>query len=365
MKIRESKLVHEMRPGAGNPRNSEGSFLTLRDGTIAFAYSCYRGESSNDHAACDVCMIASHDGGESFSTQPRTLVRAADHGESNVMSVSLLRLGNGDAGLLYLLKRRGGRVSDVILRRSADEFATLDAGVSLLAHAMPAYYVINNDRLIRTSAGRLILPVAWHPSTVEESLVNTFDARAASCFYLSDDDGVTWRQSRSILHESGAYARSGLQEPGVVELPGGALYAYFRTDMGCHYESVSVDGGEHWFAPQPSRFSAPCSPLQIRCNPYSGKYYAVWNPIPEYVGRKTGAKVWTGGRNPLVIAESTDGYNFGDPVVIEDDDTRGFCYPAIHFVSADTLLLAYCSGGEEDGMCLCRTTIRKIQVEGA
>jgi hypothetical protein len=34
-----------------------------------------------------------------------------------------------------------------------------------------------------------------------------------------------------------------LQEPGCVELPGGVVYGYFRTDLGRQYESVSLDGG--------------------------------------------------------------------------------------------------------------------------
>jgi hypothetical protein len=46
--------------------------------------------------------------------------------------------------------------------------------------------------------------------------------------------------------------------------------------------------------------------------------------------------------------------------VLEDDPTRGFCYPAVEFLDENTLLLAYCSGGKEDGGCLNRITIRKI-----
>ena len=60
------------------------------------------------------------------------------------------------------------------------------------------------------------------------------------------------------------------------------------------------------------------------------------------------------------MAESTDGYNFSPYAVIEDDDTRGFCYPAMYFPDGETMLLSYCSGGTEDGVCLARTTIRKI-----
>lgn len=363
--IQESRIVHELTPAPGNPRSSEGSFLRLRDGRILFAYSRYNGVSSGDHASCDVCAIVSSDDGESFSSDFRTLVRARDHGEQNVMSVSLLRLGNGDAGLIYLLKRRGGLLSDVILRRSSDEFETLDAGAICTPRNFPGYYVINNDRAVRLSNGRLIVPAAKHPTSFEPERGYAFDGRSACYYLISDDDGVTWRPSGAVMNLPNiAYSSSGLQEPGLVELPGGALYGYFRTDMHFQYESVSVDNGDHWFLPQPSRFTAPNSPLHIRRNPYSGKYYAVWNPVPEYPGRQTGAKVWTGGRNPLVIAESRDGYNYSPFTVIEDDDSRGFCYPAMLFLDGETALLAYCSGGDGDDSCLCRTTIRKITLRG-
>ena len=44
----EQILRHTM---PGNPRNSEGSFVKLSDGTLYFAYSRYCGSSASDHAA--------------------------------------------------------------------------------------------------------------------------------------------------------------------------------------------------------------------------------------------------------------------------------------------------------------------------
>ena len=146
-----------------------------------------------------------------------------------------------------------------------------------------------------------------------------------------------------------------------MELPGGVVYGYFRTDLGRQYESVSLDGGLRWYTPQPSQFSSPCSPMLIKRSNIDGKYYAVWNPIPEHMGRHVPVGYWHGGRNPLVIADSDDGVHFSKPVVLEEDETRGFCYPAMYFVE-DGILLAYCSGGKEDGACLNRTTIRKVYI---
>ena len=58
----------------GNPRNSEGSFLRLNDGRIAFAYSRYSGDSADDHAYAEIACIFSSDEGETFGDE-RILVR--------------------------------------------------------------------------------------------------------------------------------------------------------------------------------------------------------------------------------------------------------------------------------------------------
>ena len=54
MKIRK---LFDLPPGDKNPRNSEGSFLRLKDGRIVFAYSRYSGTSSDDGAYCEIAAI--------------------------------------------------------------------------------------------------------------------------------------------------------------------------------------------------------------------------------------------------------------------------------------------------------------------
>ncbi|MGN1345340.1 MAG: sialidase family protein [Eubacteriales bacterium] len=363
---RPTSPVTDAAKSDGNPRNSEGSFLRLRDGRIAFAYSRYRGNSSDDHAYAEIAVLFSRDEGETFGDE-RILVRprlAEEYDETNCMSVSLLRLGNGDVGLFYLLKRHN-LVSEVLLRRSSDEMETFSEPVRCTAD-MPAYYVVNNDRIIASSSGRLLVPVAVHPSSLGFYGPNrSYDGRARAAFFASDDDGATWRRLSDIIAlTGGAHSHTGLQEPGVIELAPGVLYAYFRTDLGRHYESVSLDGGAAWFPTQPSQFTGPASPLHIRRNEYNGKLYAVWNPVPEYNGRPK-PRIWTGGRTPLVIAEGEfdgNGLHWGDAKVIEDDPQAGFCYPAMLFLNEREALLAYCAGGvgAEDVSCLVRTRIRKI-----
>lgn len=356
--------LHQLPPCAGNPRNSEGSFITLKDGRIAFAYSRYNGASAHDHAYCEIAVIDSSDGGETW-TEPRIIAKPDfSKNEDNYMSVTLMRMANGDVGLFYLIKVKPLAAS-LVLRRSSDELETLGEPVRAAAPHYPGYYVVNNDRVIRTEKGRLITTAALHPCSLGYADGDHLDIRGRAVFFGSDDDGFTWRQLSDLISlPSMAYTRTGLQEPGVIELPGGTLYAYFRTDLGRQYESVSIDGGVNWFAPQPSRFTAPDSPMLIKKNPFSGKYYAIWNPAPLYPTRDLPHGRWTGGRNPLVMAESADGVNFSAPTVIENDPNAGFCYPALHFLDEKTALAAYCAGGIEptDEMCLVRTVISRVEL---
>ena len=365
MALTVTKLI-DLPPSPGNPRNSEGAFLQLKDGRIAFLYSRYAGSSSDDHAYAEIAVIF-YDG-ESW-TAPRILVRPEPGtDETNCMSVSAARMHNGDAAVLYLVKHEGIS-SEYILRRSTDEFETLDEPVRVVSPTYPGYYVVNNDRIALLSDGSWMIPAAIHPSSMGyHGIYDQVDYRSKCAFYVSSDDGRTWRQvSDSVGLPGGAHSWSGLQEPGVTELPGGTLYAYFRTDLGRHYESFSVDRGATWTAPQPSAFTGRCSPLLIRKNEWSGKYCAVWNPVPETPFRYLHSpkpKIGTGGRTPLVFASSDDGVHFSPPEILEDDPQGGFCYPALCFTAADEFLLAYCAGSAETGdeNCLVRTRIVKVKL---
>lgn len=344
-----------MPPGPGNPRNSEGAFLTLENGDILFAYSRYSGTSLADEARADIAVIRSRDGGETWS-EPRVLFTAADAGAMNLMSVSMMRMANGDVGMFYLIRRSATDLR-LCLRRSADEGETWSEPVLCMDDAR--YYVVNNDRVVRLSDGRILIPAALHLNRENGDGEDWFDSRGEAYFFASDDDGRTFRRlpGRAVLPGL-AHSTSGMQEPGVTELAGGVLWCYARTDLGRQYECFSLDGGCSWTTAQPSAFTGPCSPLSVKRAP-DGTLAAVYNPIPEYNGRKDPG-VWIGGRTPLVLSLSRDdGKTWSEPAVLEDDPGRGYCYCAIHF-TAEAMLLAYCSGGDEDGNCLARLTVRKL-----
>ena len=358
-KIRSFETAGLLPPTKKNPRNSEGDFALLSDGRILFAYSRYVGTSGDDDAPCAVGAMVSSDGGRSFRKLPQDLASAAEHGAKNIMSVTLTRLKNGTLCLFYLCKQ--GPQSEVWLKRCRDE-NTLSFGAPepVVPKKRGVYYVVNNCRVCTLPDGSLLLPLARH------KIVNGHGVYFGSCcFFRGDPEAKNWRQVSGVLRlPNPGRSETGLQEPGVCVLPDGRLYAYFRTDRCFQYESFSSDGGAHWTTPVPSRFTSPASPMLILQNPYSGKYFAFWNPVPNYNGRLDGEKRWVhAGRTPFVTAVSKDGLTFSPYAVLEDAPDHGYCYPAALFLSKKELLLAYCCGGAEDGTCLSKTVIRRVQLE--
>lgn len=350
------RIVKVFSPDEKYTRHSEGDFLRLKDGRLLFVY-CRFQNNYHDDAYCELVSCVSEDEGETWS-EPQTLLSPAMYGTDNIMSVSLMRMANGDLGLFYLIKVNPIN-NRIILSRSNDEGKTFYSHIDCADPNRPYYYVVNNSRIERTRSGRLIIPTAVHPGTLGPNGKYHVESRCSAVFFLSDDDGVTWRESKDMVYPSFTETRTGLQEPGVFETNAGGLHAYFRTDKFAQYESFSVDGGERWSVPQPSRFSAPASPLEVARNPKDGTLYGVWNPMPLYNGRGKHPSGW--GRTPLVCAVSRDdGTTWSDPVVLADDPTHGYCYPALFFTEDDCMLTAYCSGGPEEGICLAQLTIHKI-----
>ena len=354
------RIILDIPPSPGNPRNSEGAMLRCKDGSILFVYSRFSGTDAADDASADLWSCVSRDEGEHF--EPGVCVIShAETRAKNVMSVSLLRMQNGDIGLFYL-ERHSETDMRMMLRRSADEGQTWFAPTVCMP--IPGHYVVNNDRVVRLSNGRIYLPAALHRRVVRDDGSVWFDSRSDFVGVYSDDDGQTWHESegKCTLTPIGM-SRTGLQEPGIVELRSGMLWGWARTDLGRQYETFSPDGGNTWTPAAPSAFTGPISPLSMKALP-DGSLLAVYNPIPLYNGRSDRVNgVWNGGRTPLCMARIQPGArNQVIPVILEEDPASGYCYTSI-FLARDGVLLSYCAGGTADGACLNRIRIRKIRYE--
>ena len=352
------RILLDLAPASGNPRNSEGAFYRLKSGALRMYYSRFQGDSSEDEAYATIAYVETADEGETWCA-PVTVFTAKELNAVNIMSVSMMEMQNGDAGLYFLIRRADGDLR-LVLYRSDDDCATWRGPVCCIPE--PGYFVVNNDRVLRLSTGRLLVPAAHHAG-VAETDPPSFTEYAVDRFSYSDDDGVTWHMSPATVSLRARICTSGLQEPGVVELKDGTVYGWARTDLGRQYDYLSHDGGLTWSEAEPAPFTSPCSPMQIKRMP-DGRLFAVWNPIPAYQTRELVVLKDHPGRytdrTRFVFALSSDeGKSWSAPRIFEDNANAGYSYPAVYFTSAGALL-AYCAGGHEEGGNLCRERIRLI-----
>ena len=81
---KDLRRVLELPPREGNPRNSEGDFMVLRDGRILFVYTHFTGGAWDD-ARADLASRVSADGGVRWSDRDEAVPTAT--ARQNVMSV--------------------------------------------------------------------------------------------------------------------------------------------------------------------------------------------------------------------------------------------------------------------------------------
>jgi len=335
-KVKEIAL--RLEPGPDNPRNSEGDFVTLKDGRILFVYSHYTSTSASDHAPAYLAGRYSMDGGKSWTTSDEKIVE--QEGTMNIMSVSLLRLKNGVIALFYLKKNS---LTDCIpmVRFSKDEALTWSNPLPCITDKA-GYFVLNNNRVIQLKNGRILMAVNLYV-VPEGSSLNP----GSLWSYYSDDNGMSWKSGSEVSNP----AKVLTQEPALVELKKGNILMLIRSNTGIQHISYSKDKGETWSPVEPSNIKSPVAPASIARIPSTKDLLLVWNnnngEIPSIKGKRT----------PLTLAISKDeGKTWEKVKNVEDDPDGWFCYIAIHFTGKD-VLLGYCSGS-----CLKRTHLSVTQI---
>ncbi|MBK9170174.1 MAG: exo-alpha-sialidase [Bryobacterales bacterium] len=350
----EPAFLNLLPPRPGNPRNTEGDFIQLKDGRLLFVYTKFTG-GGGDHDAAHLAGRYSSNGGRTWTSDDVVVLER--EGDMNVMSVSLLRLRDGRIALFYL-RKNSETDCHVWMRTSNDEARTWSESVRAVTDS--GYYVLNNDRAVQLRSGRIVLPVALHTADSQ------WTGRGLGMVYLSDDAGKTWRRSKQVV-ECPTPSPTGLQEPGIVELKDGRLMMFFRTRLGSQYISYSRDGGDTWTKPGPSKLLSPVSPASIERIPKTGHLLAVWNDHTDidesFRARDTGETASGGKRTPLTVAISRDeGKTWEKRKHIRDAPDGWYCYTAIDFVG-DNVLLAYVAGGEDRLARLSRTQVAVLPVE--
>lgn len=305
-----------------NPRNSEGDFISLNDGQIMFIYSRFIGNNGSDFTSAVLAARFSNDDGRTWSKDDKIIIE--NEGIMNVMSVSLLRLYNGDIALFYSIKNSLEDCKPV-MRISKDEAKTWSTPVPIIIDKN-GYFVLNNDRVIQLKNGRLLVPVAQHNKPGD----NWSDRGKIYCYY-SDDNGKSWNSSMQIPY----YSDIILQEPGLIELNDDGIMMYIRASGGFQQISFSFDNGHTWTPVKSSNIQSPLSPALIKPIPGTQNWIIFWNNnyIPEAPNG--------GERNVLRTAISKDNgktwINEGN--ILEYPD-GSFDYPAIHFLDSNKLLIS-------------------------
>lgn len=154
----------------------------------------------------------------------------------------------------------------------------------------------------------------------------------ASCL-LSDDNGKTWKRSKSILE----LPLRGLMEGYPVQLAEGKLLMAFRTQLGSIFISESLDDGETWSQLQTSGLMSPESHPVLSVFPHSGDLLMVWNhayydPQYDHFGK----------RNPLSCAISRDGgQNWGPVYDLCVGEDQEFSNPSVNYTPDHRILITY------------------------
>ena len=332
------EIVLRLEPKEGNPRNSEGDFIQLKDGSILFVYTHFT-SGSGDHASAHLAGRFSYDQGKTWTNEDVSILE--NEGGMNVMSVSLLRLQNGEIALFYLRKNSE---TDCIpfMRISSDEAKTWSEPKRCIG--AEGYHVVNNDRFVQLPSGRIIFPTSKHeaPNWANGKIL---------CYY-SDDNGDSWLQSEQVENPDNIV----LQEPGIVELKEGKLMLFCRTNKGVQYYSFSDDNGENWSPIEPGNIKSPLSPASIERIPSTGDLLLLWNNNfkPEGDGGK---------RTPFNLAISKDeGLSWEKVKTVESDPAGWYCYTAIEFID-NKVLLGHCAGDRRTNNGLSTTQITSLSLD--
>lgn len=345
------KEVAFLNTGVCNPRNGEGTFARLKDGTILHVYTEYYGEDWADCSIARLSAITSKDEGESWS-KPYVILEK-DKNAQNYMSPTLLRLPNGDLGMIVLRKEakesgisvEGGRyVCMPVFVYSKDEGKTWSDYVYCVDK--DGYYCAINDGSIVLKNGRIAIPMSSHGEECAQGVV---------MIVCSDDCGKTW-YTQSRIRSPFVEFVCGLEEPGLYEHENGELWMYARTIYGNQYQSRSKDGGVTWSPVIPNLyFTAPNSPMRVK---KVGKYtVSIFNPIGCNCTRDDYTARGSIRRTPFVCAVSDDdGHSFNDftsftdgkqmmkfrdrSFLLEDSPKDTYCYPSV-IETKDGFLCAY------------------------
>jgi sialidase-1 len=300
----------------------------LADGALLYSISQFS-TGPGDHATAHIVAAKSYDGGRKW-LDPFDLQEKM--GSLNVMSSTLRRLGDlskGDSSLgHFFLVKNSLQDLQCYLRISHDEGETF--GDPIAVSLSLGYNVMNNDRVLKLSSGRLIAPIA---STPDVENINHF----VSYCTFSDDVGLTWRESENRVD----YLRRGAMEPEIVEFKDSRLGMIIRTQLGHLAISYSEDQGNSWSESASWNVRSCESPATCRRIPSTGDLLLIWNDNYEPGADHEGLRI------PLTAAISKDdGRTWEHKRNLETGPGKTAAYASLTFMN-DRAILTYTVRSDE------------------
>ncbi len=350
-----------LRPlSALNPKNTEGSAIVLKDGSILLLwtefldvellperdrppFSPLRRSAWSDDGYARISGVISKDGGRTWSA-PRVYADDAD-AKVNTMSPAITRLKDGRLMLAYSW-RSGGNHKDNYgpcarrVRFSSDEGATWSAPTRITPDD-GTYHTGCHDRAWVLPSGRIL--VQCHTNTARNR--ESGDRFYHKTVYLaySDDAGRTWQRTDHLTENVSV----GLNESCLATRADGTLLMFLRSWRGNSFASESRDQGATWTEPRPSGIVNPDAPTYLTRIPNSDDLLMIWNsnynnrPQPQELrlpaqqgqaARDVALSSHAITRCPLLCALSRDGgRTWGLPKVLEHDVNYEWAYPGVVF----------------------------------
>jgi hypothetical protein len=320
----------------GHRGTRAGPVSVLRDGTVLWITT----EPEPPYLAKAMWPISrltsrnSRDGGRTWG-EPRSFLRGTEqysllsHALCNTQARTLLHLFVRYSGYDYETASPAKSLCEVFAHRSRDGGSTWDE-----PRKLPTGERYNGDvlSLEQLRDGRLIYPFAF--------LTATKGQFASSALY-SDDAGMTWKRSASVLQAGGGGFESGANEPSVAELPDGRLWMLIRAQSGFQWQSFSEDRGETWTPAQPSAIpssNAPATLLRLR----NGKIAIAWNAdVQSNYARQSLVLGITGDGNAFECIREIDGTDFPDN---PSEPTLHVTYPYLAEAQDGRILVSYNKG---------------------
>jgi len=305
-----------------NIRNQQGSVIRLNNGNLLCAWT-YFFEEEEDPSESEIWAKISTNNGLSWGNAYQII--AIEVGTNGVRHPSLFLKSNGDILLVCTLEADDGLSAQVVQYISSDNGATFGGKTSIYSssdYEAPDCIVSASHRILETTTGRLIYPFHIPTTATHASATGIMVVR----FIYSDNQGVSWSISASILGIANPVDEQLLAEPCITQLPNGNLLCLMRTRSGYGRISTSTDNGATWSNPPTKSGTLIESNASVWISYTNNKLIAIVNRPEGGVVNGAAARI----RMDLWQSEDNGAtWSFIKNLLYKDDDYN-FCEPIVY-----------------------------------